>query len=258
MTARTGPGQPPKTLFLACDLQEPGAEAAARAALRHLSAHDQERVARLHRSADRTRSVLARQLALQAAGRLLGVPWTALRLGRHHHGRPYVPTHPRLSLSMAHSGRYAVAAVALGARVGVDVEEIARVSALPDSAFLTPAEIASLPSPAGGAAEHRAALWVLKEAATKMTGEGMRAGMKRVGFRREGTHAPFTAETPYTVGEFTACRLPGGYVYAMGLSAGAPPATPTLLAVDIASPTTAQRAEHDPDEAEPHIWLSVN
>ncbi|MEH6374635.1 4'-phosphopantetheinyl transferase superfamily protein [Streptomyces sp. KLMMK] len=252
MTARTGPGQPPQSLFLACDLQEPGAEAAARAALRHLSAPDRERVARLHRSTDRTRSVLARWLALQAAGRLLGVPWTGLRLGRHHHGRPYVTTHPRLSLSMAHSGRYAVAAVALGARAGVDVEEISRVSALPDSAFLTPAEITSLPS-AGSAAEHRAALWVLKEAATKLTGEGMRAGMKRVGFRwQEGAHVPFAAETPYTGGEFTACRLPGGYVCAVGVSAGTPPATPTLLAVGTASPTTAQRAEHDREEAEPH------
>ncbi|MEU1816566.1 4'-phosphopantetheinyl transferase superfamily protein [Streptomyces roseifaciens] len=251
MTARTGPGrpgQPPKSLFLACDLQEPGAEAAARATLRHLSAHDQERVARLHRSTDRTRSVLARRLALQAAGRLLGVPWSGLRLGRHHHGRPYVTTHPGLSLSMAHSGRYAVAAAALGARVGVDVEEIARVSTLPDSSFLTPAEIAALPSPAEGAAEHRAALWVLKEAATKMTGEGMRAGMKRVGFRRqEGAHVPFTAETSYTGGEFTACRLPGGYVCAVGVSAGTPPATPTLLTVRTA-----------PQQAEPHIWFSVN
>ncbi|MCQ8769165.1 4'-phosphopantetheinyl transferase family protein [Streptomyces telluris] len=253
MSATTGPGRPPESLFLACDLQEPGAEAAARATLRRLSAHDRERVARLHRSTDRTRSVLARRLALQAAGRLLGIPWTGLRLGRHHQGRPYVTTHPRLSLSMAHSGRYAVAAAALGACVGVDVEEISRVSALPDSAFLTPAEITSLP-PAGAAAEHRAALWALKEAATKLTGEGMRAGMKRVAFRREGAHAPFTAETPYTDGGFTACRLPGGYVCAVGVSAGTPPAVPTLLTVG----TAPQQAEPAAEESAPHIWLSVN
>ncbi|MEU1671842.1 hypothetical protein ABZ752_07410 [Streptomyces roseifaciens] len=110
MSATTGPGRPPESLFLACDLQEPGAEAVARAPLRHLSAHGRERVARLHRSTDRTRSALARRLALQAAGRLLAVPWTGLRLGRHHNGRPYVRTHPHLSLSMAHSGRYAMAA----------------------------------------------------------------------------------------------------------------------------------------------------
>ncbi|MCX5178595.1 4'-phosphopantetheinyl transferase family protein [Streptomyces virginiae] len=296
MTTRTKPSQSPKSLFLACDLQAPGAEAAARAALRRLSPDDQERVARLHRPADRTRSVLARWLALQAAGRLLGVPWAGLQLGRHRNGRPYVKTQPRLFLSMAHSGRYAVAAAALGARVGVDVEEISRVSVLPDRAFLTPAEISALPS-AGPAAEHRAALWVLKEAAMKLTGEGMRAGMKRVDFRREGKpRVPFSAHTPYTGGEFNVCRLLGGYVCAVGVSAGVPPTTPTVLAVgprtrmetertdfsvrplqehgspepdgttgrdDTASPA-AHRADQDgeveveAEEAESHIWLSVN
>ncbi|WP_420706902.1 hypothetical protein [Streptomyces sp. NRRL S-237] len=101
MTARARPGQSPTSLFLTCDLQAPGAGAAARAALCRLSPHDQERVARLHRPADRTRSVLARWLALQAAGRLLDVPWTGLRLGRHRDGRPYVKTQPRLFVSMA-------------------------------------------------------------------------------------------------------------------------------------------------------------
>ncbi|WP_030718877.1 4'-phosphopantetheinyl transferase family protein [Streptomyces sp. NRRL F-2580] len=286
MTARARPSRSPESLFLACDLQAPGAEAAARAALRHLSPDDQERVARLRRPADRTRSVLARRLALQAAGRLLGVPWTGLQLGRHRDGRPYVKTQPHLFVSMAHSGRYAVAAAALGARAGVDVEEISRVSGLPDSAFLTPAEISALPS-AGRAAEHRAALWVMKEAAMKLTGEGMRAGMKRVGFRRQGDpRIPFSAHTPYTAGEFNVCRLPGGYVCAMGVSAGVPPAAPTVLAVGprtrtetertdfsvhpfqehgTASPA-AHRAEQDEEveveveveEAESHIWLSVN
>ncbi|MEU6143273.1 4'-phosphopantetheinyl transferase superfamily protein [Streptomyces sp. NPDC047081] len=293
MTASTEPAPPPKNLVLACDLQAPGTEAAARAVLRRLSANDRERIARLGRSADRTRSVMARWLALQAASQLLGTTWTGIRLGRRRHGPPYVVAQPHLSVSMAHSGRYAVAAVALGGRVGVDVERIARVDTLPDSAFLTPVEIAALP-PARQRGESRAMLWALKEAATKLTGEGLRAGVRRVGFHwRGGTRELGAARTPYTAGEFTVCRLPGGYVCAVGVSAGTPPPAPLLLAVghrplperersdfsmhpvfdDPAQgnsdpepdgttggddPTTAHQAQPDRAETEPHIWLSVD
>jgi phosphopantetheinyl transferase len=271
---------PPKILVLACDLRAPGSEAVARAVLPRLSAGDQERIARLRCAVDRTRSVLARWLALQAAARLVGTPWTGLRLGRRRHGAPYVVAWPQLSVSMAHSGRYAVAAVALGGRVGVDVEEISRVAALPDSAFLTPAEISALP-PVRQGGEPRAMLWALKEAATKLTGEGLRAGMKRVGFRwRSGTRGLSAAWTPYTAGEFTACRLPGDYVCAVGVSAGTPPSAPLFLETDRSEffmdpdhensgpesdgtagphgPATASRPEQDAEEPDPHIWLSVN
>jgi 4'-phosphopantetheinyl transferase len=293
MTALTGPVPSAKNLVLACDLQEPGTEAAARAVLRRLSTNDQERIARLGLSADRTRSVMARWLALQAASQLLGTPWTALRLGRHRQGPPYVVAQPHLSLSMAHSGRYAVAAVALGGRVGVDVEEVSRVAALPDSAYLTPAEISALPSARQGG-EPRAMLWALKDTAMKLTGEGLRAGMKRIGFRwRNGARGLCAARTSYTAGEFTVCRLPGGYVCAVGVSAGTPPSAPLFL-VDGHGPrletersdfamhpdsmrpvhensgpeldgttdgndlATAPRVEQDVEVAEPHIWLSVN
>ncbi|MGW2317596.1 4'-phosphopantetheinyl transferase family protein [Streptomyces sp. NPDC001155] len=293
MNARTAQDPSPKSLVLACDLQEPGTEAAARAVLRRLSTNDQERIARMHRSTDRTRSVMARWLALRAASQVLGTPWTGLQLRRHRQGLPYVVARPHLSVSMAHSGRYAMAAVALGGRVGVDVEEISRVAALPDSAFLTPAEISALP-PARQGGEPRAMLWVLKEAATKLTGEGLRAGMKQIGFRwRSGARGLCAARTTYTTGEFTVCRLPGGYVCAVGMSAGTPPSTPLFLAAghrpwletersdfsmqlmsrrpvhensgpepdgttDGGGPAMAPRVEPDLDEAEPHIWLSVN
>ncbi|MDH6220154.1 4'-phosphopantetheinyl transferase family protein [Streptomyces pseudovenezuelae] len=280
-SALTPPRAPaPKSLVLACDLQAPGSEAAARAILPRLSTGDQERIARLGRPADRTRSVLARWLALQAASQLLGTPWTALGLGRRRLGTPYVVAQPHLSVSMAHSGRYAVAAVALGGRVGVDVEEISRVAALPDSAFLTPAEISALP-PVRQGGEPRAMLWALKEAATKLTGEGLRAGMKRVGFRwRSGTRGLSAARTPYTAGEFTVCRLPGGYVCAVGMSASTPPSAPLFLETErsdffmypepenggpepdgTADPdglATAPRSEQDAEEPDAHIWLSVN
>ncbi|SNX63789.1 phosphopantetheinyl transferase [Streptomyces sp. TLI_55] len=284
MTATTTPPLPPDILVLAYDLHTPGAEVAARAVLPRLSVDDRERIARLRRPGDRTRSVLARWLALQGAARLLGTPWTGLRLTRDPRGRPYVAGRPRLSLSLAHSGRYAVAAVAYGGRVGVDVEEVSRVAALPDSAYLTPAEISALP-PAPHGAESRAALWALKEAATKLTGEGLRAGMRRVGFRRrEGARGPMVAQTSYTPGVFTAHRLPGGYVCAVGLDTGPVageqaeeraerstyamhltrpiqehrtpnPGGPPAEADDAVAP---ERPERDEEETDPHIWLSVN
>ncbi|MFI8530370.1 4'-phosphopantetheinyl transferase family protein [Streptomyces aquilus] len=276
--------RPRSSLVLAYDLHTPGAEAAARAVLPRLSADDRERVARLRRPGDRTRSVLARWLALRGAARLLGTPWTGLRLARDPRGRPYVVGRPRLSLSLAHSGRYAVAAVVHGGRVGVDVEEVSRVAALPDSAYLTPAEISALP-PAPHGTESRAALWALKEAATKLTGEGLRAGVRRVGFRyREATRGPTVAQTSYTPGVFTAHRLPGGYVCAVGLDRGPEageqaeemtersayvmhltrpiqehrtpdPGGPLAEADDAVAP---ERPELDEEENDPHIWLSVN
>ncbi|OPG08886.1 hypothetical protein B1R27_08195 [Streptomyces sp. GKU 895] len=271
----------PTTLVLAYDLRTPGAEAAARAVLPRLSGDDRERIARLRRPDDRTRSVLARWLALQGAARLLGTSWTGLRLTRDPRGRPRVVGRPRLALSLAHSGRYAMAAVACGGRVGVDVEEISRVAALPDSAYLTPAEISALP-PAPHGTESRAALWTLKEAATKLTGEGLRAGMRRVGFRRrEGTRWPAVAQTSYTPGVFTAHRLPGGYVCAVGLDSGPETEQQTERSVYVMQVTRTvqehrtpnpggapadeddaavvrERPEPDEEEAEPHIWLSVN
>lgn len=135
---------------------------------------------------------------------------------------------PQLSLSIAHSGRYALAAVALGARVGVDTEQVARVTRLPDHAFLGPGERAALHAPPQDE-ERRAALWALKEAAAKLTGQGLRAGLRSIGFECAGARFPLIARTPYAAAEFRAFRLPGGYVAAVGVSAGEPPREPEFV-----------------------------
>ncbi|GAA1151711.1 phosphopantetheinyl transferase [Kitasatospora gansuensis] len=217
-----------RTRFLAHDLDTPGAEELAAAVFRVLPAAERERVLRLHLPSDRTRSTIARWLARRAAADLVGEPWTALRLARHADGRPRVEDRPELSLSIAHSGRYAMAAVAVGALVGIDTEQVSRVAALPDSFFLTPAESAALP-PAAEGPEHRAALWVLKEAAVKLTGEGLRGGLRRIGFEPRGECLPYVARTTYTTAEFRALRLPGGYVAAVGVSSGTPPHRPEFV-----------------------------
>ncbi|MGW7044582.1 SDR family NAD(P)-dependent oxidoreductase [Streptomyces avermitilis] len=55
-------------------------------------------------------------------------------------------------------------------------------------------------------------LWddIVKEAAAKLTGEGLRAGLRRIGFECRGTHLPLTARTPYTPAEFRPSGSPAG------------------------------------------------
>ncbi|MCP9956146.1 4'-phosphopantetheinyl transferase family protein [Streptomyces sudanensis] len=214
----------PRVLLLAHDLRSPGTEELARRLFVVLPAADLERMLRKRMAADRTRSLIGWWLARRAAASLIGAPWTTLITGRRPDGQPYVVGRPQLSLSIAHSGRYALAAVALGARVGVDTEQVARVARLSDDAFLGPGERA-VPQDT----ERRAALWVLKEAAAKLTGQGLRAGMRRIEFECRGARLPFTARTPYAVAEFRAFRLPGGYVAAVGSSAGEPPRGPEFV-----------------------------
>ncbi|WP_324783388.1 4'-phosphopantetheinyl transferase family protein [Streptomyces sp. H51] len=218
----------PRVLLLAHDLRSRGTEELARTVFEVLPPAEREQILRKRVAADRTRSLIGRWLARRAAARIVGTPWTALCTGQRPGGQPYVPARPQLSLSIAHSGRYALAVVALGALVGVDTEQVARVTRLPDDVFLSPGERAALQAMPQDA-ERRAALWVLKEAAAKLTGQGLRAGLRRIGFECPGTRLPLAARTPYVAAEFSAFRLPDGYVAAVGVSAGRPPRAPVFV-----------------------------
>ncbi|CAM5474792.1 putative 4'-phosphopantetheinyl transferase [Streptomyces afghaniensis 772] len=219
---------PPRVLLLAHDLHSPGTEELAHTVSEVLAPAEREHVLRKRLAADRTRTLIGRWLARRAAARIVGAPWTTLCTGQRLGGQPYVVGRPQLSLSIAHSGRYALAAVALGARVGVDTEQVARVTRLPDDAFLGPGERAALHAVPQDE-ERRAALWVLKEAAAKLTGQGLRAGLRSIGFECPGTRFPLVARTPYAAAQFRAFRLPGGYVAAVGVSAGEPPRGPVFV-----------------------------
>ncbi|WBO69579.1 4'-phosphopantetheinyl transferase family protein [Streptomyces camelliae] len=281
----------PRVLLLAHDLRSPGTEELARTVFEVLPPAERERILRKRVTADRTRSLIGRWLARRAAAWIVGTPWTTLGTGQHPGGQPYVVARPQLSLSIAHSGRYALAAVALGARVGVDTEQVARVTRLPDDVFLGPGERAALHAMPQDA-ECRAALWVLKEAAAKLTGQGLRAGLRSIRFECPGARFPLAARTPYVAAEFSAFRLPGGYVAAVGLSAGRPPREPVFVTPPfvrqpwrqegrtafmndpvqqnslgrtddhLAEPERAPRSDvgrdDDNEEAEQHIWRSVN
>ncbi|MFB7615308.1 4'-phosphopantetheinyl transferase family protein [Kitasatospora sp. NPDC056181] len=166
--------------------QDPHAPLAAVAAsadvLRHpeagehlLTPLERERAARFRHDAGRADYIAAHILVRLCAGRLLGVPAAALTLaqncpdcGKADHGRPYLPDHPDVHVSLSHTN--GVVAAAAGHRpIGVDVELTARSGALLDVAgrVLGAAELRLVEAhPEPGTAFLRQ--WVRKESLIKL------------------------------------------------------------------------------------------
>lgn len=94
---------------------------------------------------------------------------------RDANGKPFLPSHPDVNISLSHSGR--VAAVALSDRpVGCDVQETAAISFERASRrFLSDTEKALVTAaPAEDRSTLLARLWTLKESVVKLTGDGLR------------------------------------------------------------------------------------
>ncbi|MFE6053559.1 4'-phosphopantetheinyl transferase family protein [Kitasatospora sp. NPDC056446] len=158
------------------------AVASADAVLRHpeaderlLTAVERERAARFRHESGRLDFTAGHLLVRLCAARLLGVPAAGLVLaqecpdcGLADHGKPYLPDHPGVHVSLSHT-RGVVAAGAGYQPIGVDVELSARGGSLRAVArrVLTPAELAAVeadPEP------DRAFLrqWVRKESLIKI------------------------------------------------------------------------------------------
>ncbi|MBV2153796.1 4'-phosphopantetheinyl transferase superfamily protein [Kitasatospora sp. SUK 42] len=115
-----------------------------------LTALEQERAARFRQESGRIDFTAGHVLVRLCAARLLGVPAAELVLaqrcpdcGLADHGKPYLPDHPGVHVSLSHT-RGVVAAGAGYQPVGVDVELSARGGSLRAVArrVLTPAELA--------------------------------------------------------------------------------------------------------------------
>ena len=148
-----------------------------------LCAVERARHDRLRRAADRDRFATGRALARHALAAELGLAPDAVRLRARcptcggPHGKPSLPGAPAgLDFSIAHAGDRVVVAVARGAAVGVDVEQVAEAGDLAGgrAGVLTRAERDAL-----GAmrADLRAAgffaYWTRKEAVLKALGTGL-------------------------------------------------------------------------------------
>jgi 4'-phosphopantetheinyl transferase len=131
---------------------------------------------------DRLRFVTGAALLRRVAADCLQVAPQRLRVDRRcrgcgaQHGKPRLPDHPELDVSVAHSGRHVVVALAHGPRIGVDVEcvrEDVEVVELARSAFSSgeAAQLAALPAGERAAAFYR--LWTSKESIVKALGTGI-------------------------------------------------------------------------------------
>ncbi|WP_399681236.1 4'-phosphopantetheinyl transferase family protein [Xenophilus sp.] len=124
-------------------------------------------------------------------GQRLGVAADKLRIERDLHGRPRLASHPGADAGWSHSGDGLVAAMARGARVGIDLErERPRPRALALARrYFTPEEAAWLQAQPDEAGVSRAflRLWCAREAVLKAHGRGLAFGLQRLRFaERDG------------------------------------------------------------------------
>lgn len=145
-----------------------------------LDAAERGRREALRRPEDRARFTVATATLKLVVARRYGVPARQVAVARacpdcgRPHGAPRLPDHP-LSVSISHSGDWAVVAVATAPAVGVDVEQVVPV----DLAGLGRQVLAAGEEAATPAAFFR--YWTRKESVLKATGDGLRVALTRVG-----------------------------------------------------------------------------
>lgn len=122
------------------------------------------------------RVLLDRLLTRSAGSRLAGARVTSER-----NGRPYLPDHPGIGVSISHSGPYVAAGVGLGRRVGVDAEVPAPVSDGLRARCCSAASLAELEQlpPECGQREF-VRIWTVQEACVKGAGLGLAGAPWRI------------------------------------------------------------------------------
>lgn len=144
---------------------------------------DERASAGARRPAAARRYTVAHGAQREILGRRLGLDPASLRITRAcatcggPHGRPELPEHPEVVVSLSHSGGFALLAVAVGARVGVDLEVVRlrpRLERLAER-VLAPEELEAWTAlPPQDRLRAFLAAWTSKEAYLKAIGEGIR------------------------------------------------------------------------------------
>jgi 4'-phosphopantetheinyl transferase len=143
-----------------------------------------ERAGRYRFPADRLRCLGAEALLRHALRECQGLedPEVALD-GR---GKPFLPAHPDVHFSLAHSGSWILCALS-GTPVGVDVEEAPEGGDLPAGMVLSAPERARLAAlPPGEARACLVRMWTLKESLLKAMGLGLSLDPATLDLRVEG------------------------------------------------------------------------
>lgn len=148
-----------------------------------LSPAEQARFARLQRQADRTRSIVARGLLRQVLAACLETA-DALVIREGDGEKPRLADNPQhLDFNIAHSGDYALIALAAGTSVGVDIEQLrdaVEIDAIAPTVFTlgewNPVASRDIATRKRGFFRG----WVRKEALIKAMGEGLRAPLLQI------------------------------------------------------------------------------
>jgi 4'-phosphopantetheinyl transferase len=147
-----------------------------------LSPDEQTRAARFRFERDRIRFAAARGALRQILSRYSGRAPADLTFEYSRYGKPALANGSPLSFNISHSGDWAICAVMLSRRLGVDIE-LLRPDLASDTIaerFFSPREVAtlrSLPEPEQPAAFFRC--WTRKEAFVKARGEGLSLPLDR-------------------------------------------------------------------------------
>lgn len=121
-----------------------------------------------------------RALALLEPGRHAEV---SARTEGQDSGRPFFVALPEVALSLSHSHGLAVAAVARGGALGVDLERTVQVSGAFQEEAFAPGEPERYVPLCAGRMDALTAAWALKEAVLKVWGVGLRAPLQLVAVR---------------------------------------------------------------------------
>ena len=170
-----------------------------------LSEARQQKILRYHFPKDQLRSLYGELLlrhAIQEAlptGEALRGP---LHFAYEEHGKPYLPEHPELHVSISHSGDMVSAAVS-DCPVGIDIEELREPRLRLARKFFTPGEYERIAAaPEGEQGYLFTDFWVAKESHIKCTGRGLGQGLStfEIELGTDGScrlHAPKEAARRY-------------------------------------------------------------
>jgi 4'-phosphopantetheinyl transferase len=195
-----------------------------------LSADEHARAARFAQAGDRARYVLTRAALRQLLAERVGIPPADLSFTTTRYGKPELVGDSVWQFNGAHSGAWALIAIAEGARVGVDVEQqrpgdvIERLTPRFTSADEQQA-LAALPATQRAAWLYQ--LWTLKEAVMKASGEGFQMDPRSLSLCvPPGTSTPFARQARHpresrTYHLYTLTHaMPAGYWAALAVERG--------------------------------------
>jgi 4'-phosphopantetheinyl transferase len=159
-----------------------------------LSHAERERANRFNAALGRQRYVAARMALRRILGDLLGHDATTLEFGATPSGRPFLaaPSNTSVDFNISHTGPDAVIAIAVGRRVGVDIERIrplADAEALVERFFSVEERQQYRAIPVEDRLRAFFVTWARKEAFVKATGRGIADSLHRFAVTVD-PHAP--------------------------------------------------------------------